>query len=262
MSLRMLASPIFPTRETQTGSVHCAEFQGAKGATTSAPCEGRRMNTETHVPRRPRHPAPACVVRADTGGRHQVHEEKCSIRTRKPRSPSKPPIRRPTPLTAMRPATQTTLAPQSIATPRFGGADQPSRSMSGAVWSCRLGEGVHAGDGLDGVAEAVAVLPAVAEDLVVLHAGRRCARRGCRGSRQGLMSISAVWDIRSAVCAHARTRSAAVRRNIPTQRPYPSDLSDAERELIAPVLSARRFELRGRALDIGQPRKTCAPSWT
>jgi hypothetical protein len=28
---------------------------------------------------------------------------------------------------------------------------------------------VHVGDGLDGVVEAVAVLPAVAEDLVVLH---------------------------------------------------------------------------------------------
>lgn len=28
---------------------------------------------------------------------------------------------------------------------------------------------MHAGDGLDGVVEAVAALPAVAEDLVVLH---------------------------------------------------------------------------------------------
>ncbi|GAA3503381.1 hypothetical protein GCM10019016_104910 [Streptomyces prasinosporus] len=39
------------------------------------------------------------------------------------------------------------------------------------VWSCGGGEVVHAGDGLDGVLEAVATLPAVAEDLVVLHPG-------------------------------------------------------------------------------------------
>jgi hypothetical protein len=41
----------------------------------------------------------------------------------------------------------------------------------GPVRSCGEGEVVHAGDGLDGVVEAVAALPAVTEDLVVLHAG-------------------------------------------------------------------------------------------
>lgn len=35
--------------------------------------------------------------------------------------------------------------------------------------------------------------------------------------------------------------------------PYPSDLSDARWELIEPVLSAWRFERRGRALDFGRP---------
>lgn len=38
-----------------------------------------------------------------------------------------------------------------------------------------------------------------------------------------------------------------------TRRPYPSDLSDARWELIEPVLSAWRFERRGRALDFGRP---------
>ncbi|MFG2386730.1 hypothetical protein [Streptomyces avermitilis] len=37
------------------------------------------------------------------------------------------------------------------------------------------------------------------------------------------------------------------------RRPYPSDLSDACWELIEPVLSAGRFERRGRALDFGRP---------
>ncbi|MFF2922652.1 IS5 family transposase [Streptomyces celluloflavus] len=37
------------------------------------------------------------------------------------------------------------------------------------------------------------------------------------------------------------------------RRPYPSDLSDARWELIEPVLSAWRFERRGRALDFGRP---------
>ncbi|WP_437029754.1 IS5 family transposase [Streptomyces sp. enrichment culture] len=40
---------------------------------------------------------------------------------------------------------------------------------------------------------------------------------------------------------------------MPTRRPYPSDLSDARWELIEPVLSAWRFERRGRALDLGRP---------
>ena len=37
------------------------------------------------------------------------------------------------------------------------------------------------------------------------------------------------------------------------RRAYPSDLSDARWELIQPVLSAWRFERRGRALDFGRP---------
>ena len=37
------------------------------------------------------------------------------------------------------------------------------------------------------------------------------------------------------------------------RRPYPSDLSDARWELVEPVLSAWRFERRGRALDFGRP---------
>ncbi len=37
------------------------------------------------------------------------------------------------------------------------------------------------------------------------------------------------------------------------RRSYPSDLSDARWELIEPVLSAWRFERRGRALDFGRP---------
>ncbi|MFD9063636.1 IS5 family transposase [Kitasatospora purpeofusca] len=40
---------------------------------------------------------------------------------------------------------------------------------------------------------------------------------------------------------------------MPTRRPCPSDLSDARWELIEPVLSAWRFERRGRALDFGRP---------
>ncbi|MFF5497895.1 transposase [Streptomyces aquilus] len=40
---------------------------------------------------------------------------------------------------------------------------------------------------------------------------------------------------------------------MPRRRPYPSDLSDARWELIEPVLSAWRFERRGRALDFGRP---------
>jgi hypothetical protein len=44
-------------------------------------------------------------------------------------------------------------------------------AVFGRVRSCGEGEVVHAGDGLDGVVEAVAALSAVAEDLVVLHAG-------------------------------------------------------------------------------------------
>lgn len=40
---------------------------------------------------------------------------------------------------------------------------------------------------------------------------------------------------------------------MPTRRPHPSDLSDARWELIEPVLSAWRFERRGRALDFGRP---------
>ncbi|WP_413812555.1 IS5 family transposase [Streptomyces sp. OE57] len=40
---------------------------------------------------------------------------------------------------------------------------------------------------------------------------------------------------------------------MPARRPYPSDLSDARWELIEPVLSAWRFERRGRALDVGRP---------
>ncbi|MFF9178686.1 IS5 family transposase [Streptomyces sp. NPDC014793] len=40
---------------------------------------------------------------------------------------------------------------------------------------------------------------------------------------------------------------------MPARRPYPSDLSDARWELIEPVLSAWRFERRGRALDFGRP---------
>ncbi|MFD5308993.1 IS5 family transposase [Streptomyces ardesiacus] len=39
---------------------------------------------------------------------------------------------------------------------------------------------------------------------------------------------------------------------MPTRRPHPSDLSDARGELIEPVLSAWRFERRGRALDFGR----------
>lgn len=37
------------------------------------------------------------------------------------------------------------------------------------------------------------------------------------------------------------------------RRPFPSDLSDARWELIEAVLSAWRFERRGRALDFGRP---------
>ncbi|WAU82262.1 IS5 family transposase [Streptomyces sp. Qhu-G9] len=37
------------------------------------------------------------------------------------------------------------------------------------------------------------------------------------------------------------------------RRPYPSDLSDARWGLVEPVLSAWRFERRGRALDFGRP---------
>lgn len=37
------------------------------------------------------------------------------------------------------------------------------------------------------------------------------------------------------------------------RRPYPSDLSDARRELIEPVLAAWRSERRSRALDFGRP---------
>ncbi|MER5806565.1 IS5 family transposase [Streptomyces mirabilis] len=37
------------------------------------------------------------------------------------------------------------------------------------------------------------------------------------------------------------------------RRAYPSDLSDARWELIEPVLTAWRFERRGRALDFGRP---------
>jgi hypothetical protein len=37
------------------------------------------------------------------------------------------------------------------------------------------------------------------------------------------------------------------------RRAYPSDLSDARWELVEPVLSAWRFERRGRALDFGRP---------
>lgn len=40
---------------------------------------------------------------------------------------------------------------------------------------------------------------------------------------------------------------------MPARRPYSSDLSDARWELIEPVLSAWRFERRGRALDFGRP---------
>ena len=40
--------------------------------------------------------------------------------------------------------------------------------------------------------------------------------------------------------------------SMPTRRPYASDLSDARWELIEPVLSAWRFERRGRALDFGR----------
>ncbi len=40
---------------------------------------------------------------------------------------------------------------------------------------------------------------------------------------------------------------------MPKRRPYPSDLSDARWELIEPVLSAWRFERRGRALGFGRP---------
>ncbi len=42
-------------------------------------------------------------------------------------------------------------------------------------------------------------------------------------------------------------------RSMPTRRPYPSDLSDARWELIEPVLSAWRFERRGRALNCDRP---------
>jgi len=46
------------------------------------------------------------------------------------------------------------------------------------------------------------------------------------------------------------------------RRAYPSDLSDARWESIEPVLSAWRFERRGRALDFGagRPGTTCARS--
>jgi hypothetical protein len=44
-------------------------------------------------------------------------------------------------------------------------------AVFGPVRSCGEGEVVHAGAGLDGVEEAVAALSAVAEDLVLLHAG-------------------------------------------------------------------------------------------
>ncbi|MGW2112632.1 IS5 family transposase [Streptomyces sp. NPDC001948] len=40
---------------------------------------------------------------------------------------------------------------------------------------------------------------------------------------------------------------------MPKRRPYPSDLSDARWELIEPVLTAWRFERRGRALAFGRP---------
>jgi hypothetical protein len=42
---------------------------------------------------------------------------------------------------------------------------------------------------------------------------------------------------------------------MPSRRPYPGDLSDATWELVEPVLSAWRFERRGRALDFGRPRE-------
>lgn len=41
-------------------------------------------------------------------------------------------------------------------------------------------------------------------------------------------------------------------QNMQQRRPYPSDVSDARWELIEPVLSAWRFERRGRALDFGR----------
>ncbi|MFE5681479.1 transposase, partial [Streptomyces erythrochromogenes] len=40
---------------------------------------------------------------------------------------------------------------------------------------------------------------------------------------------------------------------MPGRRRYPSDLSDARRELVEPVLTTWRSERRGRGLDIGRP---------
>lgn len=51
--------------------------------------------------------------------------------------------------------------------------------------------------------------------------------------------------------AHAPGRRYA--RVVTERRVYPSDVSDARWELIEPVLSAWRFERRGRALDFGRP---------
>lgn len=51
--------------------------------------------------------------------------------------------------------------------------------------------------------------------------------------------------------AHAPGRRYA--QFVTERRAYPSDLSDARWELVEPVLSAWRFERRGRALDFGRP---------
>lgn len=51
--------------------------------------------------------------------------------------------------------------------------------------------------------------------------------------------------------AHAPDRRYV--QDMADRRAYPSDLSDARWELIEPVLSAWRFERRGRALDFGRP---------
>jgi hypothetical protein len=98
------------------------------------------------------------------------------------------------------------------------------RVSRGAV-SCRSrdeGEVVHAGDGLDGAVEAVATLPAVAEDLVVLHPGE-----GVLGvcpnfavlrlvrfftGRQGAPGRFAVWDDQTGVDVRAVRGGSSGRR--------------------------------------------------
>lgn len=68
--------------------------------------------------------------------------------------------------------------------------------------------------------------------------------------------VSAVVCFRRHCCAPGRIGPARYSGSMPKRRPYPSDLSDARWELIEPVLTAWRFERRGRALAFGRP-----PGW-